>query len=569
MIEAPIRREIHPIPIGIGLQARLLLGGNALNPNARNLPPLTENDLGNFAQRDYSPFNQASANERANYWQGKGDDIFARQKESWINQVTEIFQKSPELTGILAALEIENAESLFEKYCLNREGHDIKQFVRDVLNLPTPSQMLTVIQHLAGMFGETSAEIVKHLVDAETQLLTQPEQLVEAANSGRRINRLTTDEKRLLRFVSGSEEEVEQQVRPARPKLPEGLEWRTERDGRLSAQEAAETIANIKDLETIEEKQELKNYLESKNIGEDLLLQIVNNVIEHYREFVKNTYGIDLPQIEGLDIFPISGLTSQIYNPMQADAFVRAGIPLIFLDIDRLKRVAFGEEKFRNIFAGTIIHEYTHLTADHALRRLIKVDENGQEISEIDGGLGKLGLMFIRYFLQGNQQLRVENEERGRYLNEAITEKMVEKWSHTYPYKAVDATAYPAERKVLAEIIQLVAQEQNMSEDEVSTLFVRAHFGKEGLRPLVQALTGPDYQRPYFLSTVYALMDYEKGPVEKPKQTNYPLTLAFIKDELRPHQIQEIAENIDDLYLSPAAKNHLEEIFIEEVSHAA
>jgi len=610
----------------ISLQTRLLLAGNSLNPNARNLPPVTEEALGTFAKHDYSLFNTVSTNERQEYWRGEEDNNFIRQKESWTSQVVSLFkdnqqffqttEKGTKITAVFSHLGINSqqfsvadAQSLFDRYCSGESGEsNIKNFVADVVDIYDP-QNLPAIFWIAGMFGQTSAEIVKHLVEVEARLTNQPGLLVQAANAGHRINHLNPDEIRLLHFLNPQPEieEPDQPTSPTHQPLPEGYEWRSERNGRLSAEEAEEEIAHIKDPETIaaylinqnpafanygeqivneinQQRQKLKDSLNRRNIREDLLLQIVNNVIEHFRGFVKNTHGIDLPQIEGLDIFPITDLTSKIYNPMQADAFVRAGIPLIFLDMDQLEREAFGEEKvllaeeferrFRNVFAGTIIHEYTHLSADHARRRLVKVDENGQVISEIDSGLGKLGLMFIRYFVEGDVQLRVKNEERGRELNEAVTEKMVEKWSHTYPYKAVEATAYPAERQVLNEIIDLISEEKGLSEEEVFAHFVAAHFDKNGLLPLVRLLSGPVehggkvvYSRPNFLSHVYALMDYEANKVTPTGQAvPYSLTLAYIKDGLNPAQIREIGVNVynGNIRLSTAAREILLEMILPE-----
>lgn len=607
----------------VGLQTRLLVGGRALNPNARNLPFVTVESLGNFAQRDYSPFNQASTRERQKFWQSRENDEFARQKESWINQVVSVFQnnqsffqeteKGRRITGILSAFQIDSqqftasdAQSLFNKYC--NTGSNIKQFVTDIINIPDLEENLPAIQWLAGILGRTSAEIVKHLVDAEVKLQTQPDELVENVNADQKINHLNQEEKRLLEFLTEVEETEPESLpfRPQQQSLSEGYEWQKERAQPRTREEYEQEVAMIQNPATIaaylmsrypeyedwdiqalaeeinRENQELLHKLDRANMGGEKLTALVSGVVEHYRDFIQSTYKITLPQIESLRIFPISGLISKAYNPAQADAFVRAGIPMIFLDMDQLVQVAFArgrnqyvigkeefEQHFRELLAGTIVHEFTHLAADHVVTKLSQVRPDGSA-EEVFRGNEKIGLQFNKYFIENEEEHRIGHQERGRQLNEAVTEKLVEKWAHTYPYKSVDTSAYITERIVLNRLIDLIADEQNITEDEAFALFVRAHFTKEGLMPLVRTLSGSDYQRQNFLSTVYALMGYEDGKRTQARQViSYPLTLGFIDGSLNPHQIQEIYEKIEDLNLSPAAMQNLAKTIIASLPQAA
>ncbi len=55
----------------VGLQVRLLMGGETLNLHKLDLAAITKESLGNFDQRSYSPFISASTKERKDYWRGK------------------------------------------------------------------------------------------------------------------------------------------------------------------------------------------------------------------------------------------------------------------------------------------------------------------------------------------------------------------------------------------------------------------------------------------------------------------------------------------------------------------
>jgi len=81
---APSHNPENPIfQQNIGLQTRLLMGGEALNPGKTDLRIPAFESLQNFAERDYSPFNKASIFERKSFWRNSEYDSFEQQKKAF------------------------------------------------------------------------------------------------------------------------------------------------------------------------------------------------------------------------------------------------------------------------------------------------------------------------------------------------------------------------------------------------------------------------------------------------------------------------------------------------------
>ncbi len=242
----------------IGLKARLLLGGSAINPSEK-VSHVTKDGLGNFEQRDYSLFQGASIGERKTYWQGKEGDSFDRQKTAWVRDTNEIFHnaqsffQTPEgkrWSELFLKMGIDtasfSAEKLYTDFFISgNESKNVKMFLeksiaaheaesngQKTINTELFKQNRTALQWLAGMFGENSKEIISQLTDAEVSLATDPERFITDATalvpspnqtqSQLRINTLLPRERELLAFLWQQREQAVQPTRTTPEPAPPG-----------------------------------------------------------------------------------------------------------------------------------------------------------------------------------------------------------------------------------------------------------------------------------------------------------------------------------------------------------
>lgn len=73
----------------VALQTRLVLGGEALNPNKINLGKITPEQLSEIKPTTIVKINQASTKERLDYWQGK--ETFDQQLKSWCDSMVKYY----------------------------------------------------------------------------------------------------------------------------------------------------------------------------------------------------------------------------------------------------------------------------------------------------------------------------------------------------------------------------------------------------------------------------------------------------------------------------------------------
>src|SRR3990167_7236380 len=66
----------------VSLEARLILGGEALSPKKTDLAKVTPKQLSEVKPETISIINNASTGERSDYWKAKGGD-FNQQLKSW------------------------------------------------------------------------------------------------------------------------------------------------------------------------------------------------------------------------------------------------------------------------------------------------------------------------------------------------------------------------------------------------------------------------------------------------------------------------------------------------------
>ena len=241
----------------LGLQARLLIGGEALNPQNLALPVVTSEQLGTFDTRDYGVFVAISGNERRQYWEGKNGDhkeVWKRNfKEKLVSGATFFATEHGAHWGeFLAAFgsaehpfdvsepRDEAIEALYSRYFVGdeRKSH-IKQYVGDVLRIfqgadgiPNPVLMhrySDVITWMGSMFGEHSGQIVTLLAAGEA-ILQVPggrEAIVLAVGveerANIRMNRLDPEEDAMLSFLweNRAQRTVPVQLPPREPQVPQ------------------------------------------------------------------------------------------------------------------------------------------------------------------------------------------------------------------------------------------------------------------------------------------------------------------------------------------------------------
>ncbi|QQG44223.1 MAG: hypothetical protein HYW86_05185 [Candidatus Roizmanbacteria bacterium] len=221
----------------IGLQSRLLLGGQALNPD-HDMPDLDENSLSVSLvvreQTTYKYLSTASTRERKDYWRGQNVQGFEAQKKLWLEQTTSAFQTSKEYfnnagwdkffekIGINSQqFTINDAENLYSTYFQgDNKASQVQTFISKVVQAYADGQNidyeklkqdLPAIKWIAKIFGGTSSEVLTQLIDAEVKVqktdlrqafITQVNEKTQVETQEKsKINRLTDEEKRLLTFV--------------------------------------------------------------------------------------------------------------------------------------------------------------------------------------------------------------------------------------------------------------------------------------------------------------------------------------------------------------------------------
>ena len=589
----------------VGLQTRLLIGGEALNPNKTDLPSVTAESLGNLQSRNYSPFAAASLRERKNYWQGKEDDHFSRQKEVWLANFVSLFdqnkyffrqnEEGKSWSELFAKLAInplsfsrQSADEFYNRYFTGEnKDSNIKLFVQDILSAYASSdgkidysrlrKDLDGVQWLANVFGSLSSEIVSQLADAESKLQTQPENLINQAN---------TKEIELLEFIYSKKLiEFEPSVIIPQAKLPQNYNWKYERPKeprKFPEKSLLGIVNNITNPEYVaklikeyrpdineeavlnqikREQKELDNFLEIAGLKQPELRKILEEVLSNYKSFLKQKYKINLPSVDlnDISIKPVHGIMTQVINP-HALGYVFAVSPTIYLNFDEIyKQAAKLAESEWSIFTTDHIvrllneikpHEFTHLSLDLAYWYLVK---NGQvkQGDPVRVTPGKVGLEVIKptppYL---TEDLDIITKARGGPLMEAVTVELTDQWAGEVHHQPLDLPAYEKEREVLHALINQIADEQNISFDDSFRKFVLASSSAQGYYDLVYELSGKkiirdkngklvskegEIKRPYYLEIIYALMEVDQRNLMQkiqlginPKNIHYDLTLGYI-----------------------------------------
>ena len=320
----------------------------------------------------------------------------------------------------------------------------------------------------------------------------------------------------------------------------------------------------------------LESRLAKLGLNRVQLVNILNSAMGAYRSFVEEKYKLKLPEIGEIAIKPIWGKTAQYYNPDRKSlAFIVPTVPAIFMDMDTIAQAALNlahkpwqelpPEEFRTLIIRLLNeirpHETTHLSSDLAFWYLDK-EANSDKHKKV--AVGKLGPFVVKP-VGLNEEGDIITKQRGRGLMEAVTVELTNQWAKSLD-SPLDIDAYKSERKVLNTLIKQMMEEQKISYDQAFTKFVEAYFTPDGFRHLAAQLSGREYateivttkdgkkfrklkgelKKPYYLSTIYALMEYEARKAMQTGSPSYSLTLSYIHNHLTDPQRQEIMALADN-----------------------
>ncbi len=305
----------------IGLQARLFMGVEALDPNKTDLDPLSPETLKldheGEPERLYATVNRTSDAERRNYWRNEGITDFERQKETWRKEVKSIFTNNKDFFAtpggkgeswnvLYKKLKFdatnfteEDAKNIYAKYFDEATGKSrIEDFVRDILDqyvlddkkidIERLQQDMEGILWLGKIFGNNSSEIITDLVDTcridydEKTLAVFTDKVNERSdnNGTLRINNLTDREKELLNLLWENRPQEPAQTQPltppASPDTDTGQQKEQEMKYPENIDEYKQQCANL--LQELKLPIELDKFMSDNKYGETSLSQILGQI---------------------------------------------------------------------------------------------------------------------------------------------------------------------------------------------------------------------------------------------------------------------------------------------------
>jgi len=211
----------------MGLQGRLAMGGEALNPNAVNVA-VAKDALGRQDDATFALMHKASLRERDAFWAGQHETSYDARLSSWktslvesINDRSSYFgsnEKGQKQAGFFAKIGIDtkrftdsSAQAVYDKYCAGDTPEaNISRFARDVVascrkpdgtvDMTAVHDALPAARWLANIFGGESAELLTQMIDAEVGRETHADAFV--ARASEKVNDLSDHEKKLLSFLT-------------------------------------------------------------------------------------------------------------------------------------------------------------------------------------------------------------------------------------------------------------------------------------------------------------------------------------------------------------------------------
>lgn len=287
----------------------------------------------------------------------------------------------------------------------------------------------------------------------------------------------------------------------------------------FSIQELTQFIENHK-------KRAMFSLINLTNKNEAELSMCATQSINKYRNFILHTYGVTLPNVEGIKIIPAEGINNNCI------LFISKGglYPIIFVNIDVLKKVDLQSSnehisiQVLKIFMNSLCHEYQHLSGDLAYWYFsVNSPLSQNEINKSPIMSGKLGLATI------NPRNKIWH---GDQLNEAVTEKLCQENANDPSH---DTKGYLPQINILTKLVILITKESNISKFDAFKLFVHGQNSPEGFRKLMETLSGkyitPDkkvhFRRKSFYKEICQLMNFEDGN-NPTNNSSYPLTHELI-----------------------------------------
>lgn len=256
-----------PLP---GLQARLLLGGDAIRPDHTvgyvgpdMIPPLE--------QRDFLLLEHASKRERLGYWENRDEKTFEMQRAMWrANFIDAVRKRQSDPKGPLQYnkdykpwkeflvqfnlfdegkndVNESQVDAFYDTYL--GSGGGVKRYVTDVIDkyndrdkvdYPKLHDALQSVRWVANVFGNMSAEVIAQVVDAEGKLQSKKKGLLRTKNykkeffdgvnkrvPGRggalRVNALDKNEQELLEFLLAGRQIAPKPEETIAPHTPEAI----------------------------------------------------------------------------------------------------------------------------------------------------------------------------------------------------------------------------------------------------------------------------------------------------------------------------------------------------------
>ncbi len=379
-----------------GLQARLLIGNDYLNPSVEvgEIRVLTPNVSPDVAQK----IDDKSTRLRDEYWRkkvetGEVNNNSSEQTELWKRDITNRISNTENkrvvqgLRSFFGTLEINvsnfdnsQAQILYDRYFKpDEDGHTggFSKFKQDVIssykdgdgsiNYDRLKSDLSSIQWLSTIFGveindtqkETFlAELISQAISAEARVVNNSSQFIDEANaeenSRSRVNRLNTHEKELLAYLIDKQLTVTSSPHTPKPVKPH-QKPRT-KDRKQSLKESPETHDTVNFYEDL------------PNIASSFYQKVRNRLKDIYRKniFVSRQSEITIrdPEIGMGTTLPLN--TQDVERSIENDWFMSAdmnllantyNLPLVFLrDINAVHQLLLLKIEVRNDRYGFVYY---------------------------------------------------------------------------------------------------------------------------------------------------------------------------------------------------------------------
>ena len=212
----------------IAVQARFLMGTEALSPTKTDVPLATKESL-SPTKIDYTKIDTALQKVSNNFWKDKEDNDFAKQKAAWSEAVQQRFSNHPGFwqgekgkawiasfnrIGINPATL--NPDQLYDTYFSKGDTTATQRFTDKIIHSYTENGTLdynqlmqdkAALNWMAGIIDGSGLDIVGEIIEARANYTTKPDEMIntvnqkEAGKDTTRLNTLTPKEKNILELI--------------------------------------------------------------------------------------------------------------------------------------------------------------------------------------------------------------------------------------------------------------------------------------------------------------------------------------------------------------------------------